>query len=185
MGCDSTLLRPASSISPSVCDSVPANLFSPCEASAPARPAWHARSIRHAGNRYRGPWSGGCAWRITRWRPTAGKGISRKRTSPRGNWNGARVDVSWYTSITPRISISICAWKWEVCSLEEVYGFIHPCGPKPARSQRSPGRTRRCGGGAGPGLTHPDKVLWPEDGITKRDLAEYYYALCRNRETLL
>ena len=27
---------------------------------------------------------------------------------------------------------------------------------------------------AGITLTHPDRVLWPEQGITKRGLAEYY-----------
>ncbi|SHI73638.1 bifunctional non-homologous end joining protein LigD [Roseomonas rosea] len=30
---------------------------------------------------------------------------------------------------------------------------------------------------AGVALTHPDKPLWPEDGITKRDLAEYMEAV--------
>ena len=27
---------------------------------------------------------------------------------------------------------------------------------------------------AGVELTHPDKILWPADGITKLDLARYY-----------
>jgi bifunctional non-homologous end joining protein LigD len=31
--------------------------------------------------------------------------------------------------------------------------------------------------GASAPLTHPDKVLWPADGYTKRDMAEYYSAI--------
>ena len=30
---------------------------------------------------------------------------------------------------------------------------------------------------AGVRLTHPDKVLYPEQGITKQDLADYYLAV--------
>ena len=31
--------------------------------------------------------------------------------------------------------------------------------------------------GTGVHLTHPDKVLYPEQGITKQDLADYYLAV--------
>lgn len=36
--------------------------------------------------------------------------------------------------------------------------------------------SRKAGGG-GVTLTHPDRLFWPEDGITKRDLAAYYDAI--------
>ena len=39
-------------------------------------------------------------------------------------------------------------------------------------TSKSPSRPRSTV--AGVRLTHPDRVLYPEDGITKRDLAEYY-----------
>jgi bifunctional non-homologous end joining protein LigD len=41
-----------------------------------------------------------------------------------------------------------------------------PAGPARSRSTSA--------ASAGPRLTHPDKVLYPEDGITKRRLADYY-----------
>jgi bifunctional non-homologous end joining protein LigD len=49
----------------------------------------------------------------------------------------------------------------------------------PSRKQQVPGRQAkrrpaRAATAAGVAITHPDKVLFPADGITKQDLADYY-----------
>jgi bifunctional non-homologous end joining protein LigD len=46
--------------------------------------------------------------------------------------------------------------------------------PRAVASRRKPKPQQASAGTEGPTLTHPDKVLFPELGITKRELAEYY-----------
>ncbi len=48
--------------------------------------------------------------------------------------------------------------------------------PKPARTARSKGK-EASGDAVDLHLTHPDRVYWPDAGVTKRDLAEYYVAV--------
>ena len=38
-------------------------------------------------------------------------------------------------------------------------------------------KSRTYTGIAGVGLTHPERILWPEPGITKQGLADFYAAL--------
>ena len=45
---------------------------------------------------------------------------------------------------------------------------VRPPAPAAGKDGAKPGGTR---------LTHPDKLLWPEDGITKQELADYYAAV--------
>ena len=50
--------------------------------------------------------------------------------------------------------------------------------PKPGEESPAPRPTKAKGDAvAGVRLSHPDKLLWPGDGITKRDLALYYEAV--------
>ena len=62
---------------------------------------------------------------------------------------------------------------------EEVVGKSKPPGPsKPARG--AAGKARASDGETqviGQRLTHPDRVLFPHDGITKLELAEYFAAV--------
>ncbi|WP_456237661.1 ATP dependent DNA ligase, partial [Geminicoccus flavidas] len=48
-----------------------------------------------------------------------------------------------------------------------------PSEPAPPELAKKPAR-RRQGGAPAVRLTHPDRVYWPEDGITKQGLADYY-----------
>ena len=59
-----------------------------------------------------------------------------------------------------------------------------PAEPKPARKQTGIKQTSGGGGGKRDGgevehvrLTHPDRVYWPDVGVTKKDLAEYYISV--------
>jgi bifunctional non-homologous end joining protein LigD len=53
-----------------------------------------------------------------------------------------------------------------------------PAPPPPPRARRTTaGRSGGDGLVAGLRLTNPDKLIWPEDGISKRDLAAYYEAV--------
>jgi bifunctional non-homologous end joining protein LigD len=52
-----------------------------------------------------------------------------------------------------------------------------PDARKPARSRPTPSKAAAGATIAGVTLTHPEKPLWPEDGITKGDLAAYYETL--------
>jgi len=68
-------------------------------------------------------------------------------------------------------------------TMEEIAAGAPPA--RHALAQRNPSPRRRAapraaGAGdtlAGVALTHPDRLLWPEDGITKRDLAAYFVAI--------
>ncbi|MFC3127752.1 DNA ligase D [Pseudoroseomonas globiformis] len=52
---------------------------------------------------------------------------------------------------------------------------VHPPGPL---AGQAPTRSRKSGNSvAGIRLSNPDKILWPEEAVTKRDLAEYYAAV--------
>src|SRR3954464_2539424 len=47
----------------------------------------------------------------------------------------------------------------------------------PLAADRRPRRQAGTRGGEGVVITHPDKVLFPDDGITKGELASYYEAI--------
>jgi bifunctional non-homologous end joining protein LigD len=51
--------------------------------------------------------------------------------------------------------------------------------PRPGEAPPAPRKVSQGGAGtvAGIRLSHPDKLLWPEEGVTKRDLAAYYEAV--------
>ncbi|MBO1075830.1 DNA ligase D [Roseomonas marmotae] len=49
--------------------------------------------------------------------------------------------------------------------------------PVPAPGKRTASPAGSGGSVAGVRLSHPEKLLWPKDGVTKRDLAEYYAAV--------
>ena len=51
--------------------------------------------------------------------------------------------------------------------------------PSEVQEEPSPARGRSTSELGGIVLTHADKVLYPEDGITKRDLADYYAAVAK------
>ena len=49
---------------------------------------------------------------------------------------------------------------------------------RPARASASGNAKTNCGaGGAAFHLTHPDRVYWPDAGVTKKDLADYYVSV--------
>lgn len=48
---------------------------------------------------------------------------------------------------------------------------------EPPAPPRAKAPARKHGSAGGVALSNPDKLLWPEDGITKRKLAEYYAAV--------
>jgi bifunctional non-homologous end joining protein LigD len=47
---------------------------------------------------------------------------------------------------------------------------------KPAKPSSPKNKSARADGGS-KNLTHPDRIYWPDGGITKRDLAEYYISV--------
>ncbi len=59
-------------------------------------------------------------------------------------------------------------------------GAGHPLGPPVGRPAKSGTPTAEAEEIEGIKLTHPDKLLYPDEGITKRELAEYYLA-CADR----
>ncbi|MFC7554753.1 hypothetical protein ACFQU7_24890 [Pseudoroseomonas wenyumeiae] len=53
-------------------------------------------------------------------------------------------------------------------------GQSDPSIPKPERPTRAASSGNSV---AGVRLSHPDKLLWPKEGVSKRQLAEYYAAV--------
>jgi bifunctional non-homologous end joining protein LigD len=81
------------------------------------------------------------------------------------------------TWVEPKLVAEVDYTGWTADGLIRQPSFKALREDKPAAEVAKPEVQRAPRPAGGVALTHPDKLFWPEDGITKQRLADYYFAV--------